>query len=159
MAASALASALTSPPARRHAPTPKVESIEDYTDNMLGHIFRVTVDSSRATDSHGHRLVFLPNLSQDLQESGEPLKLTVDILDTAIVEAASLAPAGKPVMEFLLPCWKRVTKAIKVLRSPGPEKEGVLKEARRICFSNCIFALTMPELFRYFFYFCSRILS
>jgi ubiquitin conjugation factor E4 B len=149
MAASALASALTAPPARRHATTPRIESIEDYTDNMLGHIFRVTVDSNRTTDSHGHKLVFLPNLSQDLQESQQPLKLTIDVIDSAIVEAASLAPANKPVMDYLLPCWKRVTKAIKVIRSPGPEKESVLREARRICFSNCIFAVTMPELFRY----------
>jgi ubiquitin conjugation factor E4 B len=149
MAASALASALTAPPARRQATTPRIESIEDYTDNMLGHIFRVTVDSNRTTDSHGHKLVFLPNLSQDLQESQQPLKLTIDVIDSAIVEAASLAPANKPVMDYLLPCWKRVTKVIKVLRSPGPEKESVLREARRICFSNCIFAVTMPELFRY----------
>lgn len=149
MAASALASALTAPPARRQATTPRIESIEDYTDNILGHIFRVTVDSNRTTDSHGHKLVFLPNLSQDLQESQQPLKLTIDVIDSAIVEAASLAPANKPVMDYLLPCWKRVTKAIKVLRSPGQEKESVLREARRICFSNCIFAVTMPELFRY----------
>lgn len=116
---------------------------------MLSHIFRVTADPSRTTDTHGHKLAFLPQLSQDLQESGAPLKLSIDVLDGAIVEAATATPQSIPILDYLLPCWKRVTRMIKLLRNPTPEKLEVLKEARRICFSNCIFALTMPELFRY----------
>lgn len=143
-----LASAPTSTPARKQM-TPKVESIEDFTDNMLSHIFRVSVDSSRTMDTHGHRLLFLPGLSQDLQESGAPLKLSPDVLDSAIVEAATAFPQGKPILHYLLPCWRRVVHAMKILRTPSPERHEALREARRICFSNCIFALTMPELFRY----------
>jgi ubiquitin conjugation factor E4 B len=117
---------------------------------MLSHIFRVTVDPNRTTDTHGHKLALLPGLSQDLQDSGDPLKLTVDVLDSAIVEAAAATPESKPILDYLLPCWRRVIKTLRILRTPAPEKLEVLKEARRICFSNCIFALTVPELFRYF---------
>jgi ubiquitin conjugation factor E4 B len=132
---------------RKHAP-PKEESIEDYADKMLSQILRITLDPTREADVHGHKLTFLPNLSQDLQESGAPLKLSADVLDSAIVEAATAAPSSRPILDYLIPCWHRVIRAIKVFRGPAPEKEEVLREARRICFSNCIFALTMPELFR-----------
>lgn len=114
---------------------------------MLSHIFRVTANPDRTTDTHGHKLSFLPGLSQDLQDSGAPLKLSIDVLDGAIVEAATATPQSTPVLDYLLPCWKRVTRTIKLIRNPAPEKLEVLKEARRICFSNCIFAVTMPELF------------
>ena len=120
----------------------------DYADKMLSQILRITLDPTREADVHGHKLTFLPNLSQDLQESGAPLKLSADVLDSAIVEAATAAPSSRPILDYLIPCWHRVIRAIKVFRGPAPEKEEVLREARRICFSNCIFALTMPELFR-----------
>jgi ubiquitin conjugation factor E4 B len=145
-----LAKGQTPPPPRKQT-QPRVESLEDFANNMLGHIFRVTADPSRTTDTHGHKLAFLPQLSQDLQESDAPLRLSIDVLDGAIVEAATATPPSVPVLDYLLPCWKRVTRTIKLLRNPTPEKLEVLKEARRICFSNCIFALTMPELFRYCF--------
>jgi len=151
-----LAKDQTPPPPRKQT-QPRVESLEDFANNMLGHIFRVTADSSRTTDTHGHKLAFLPQLSQDLQESGAPLQLSIDVLDGAIVEAATATPQSTPILDYLLPCWKRVTRAIKLIRNPTPEKLEVLKEARRICFSNCIFALTMPELFRYGI--CSSIAS
>lgn len=122
--------------------------MEDYADRILSTVFRVAVDPSRETDQSGHRLSFLPSLSRELTEEGVPLKLSIDRLEEAIMEAATAYPHERPLLEYLLPCWKRVTKALKVLRGPAPQKEGMLKEARRLCFSNCIFALTMPELFR-----------
>jgi ubiquitin conjugation factor E4 B len=145
-----LAKGQTPPPPRKQTQS-RVESLEDFANNMLSHIFRVTADPNRTADTHGHKLVFLPGLSQDLQDSGAPLKLSIDVLDGAIVEAATATPQSTPVLDYLLPCWKRVTRTIKLLRNPAPEKLEVLKEARRICFSNCIFAVTMPELFRYLF--------
>jgi ubiquitin conjugation factor E4 B len=128
---------------------PRVESSEDFANNVLSHIFRVTADPERTTDTHGHKLAFLPGLSQDLRESGAALKLSIDVLDGAIVEAATATPQSAPILDYMLACWKRVTRAIKLLRKPDPDKVDTLKEARRICFSNCIFALTMPELFRF----------
>ncbi|KAB5586053.1 putative ubiquitin fusion degradation protein [Coniochaeta sp. 2T2.1] len=135
------------PPPPRKQTQPRAESLEDFADNMLSHIFRVTADPDRTTDSHGHKLAFLPGLNADLQESGSPLKLSIDLLDGAIVEAATATPQSTPILDYMLACWKRVTRMIKGLRNPSPEKLEVLKEAKRICFSNCIFAVTMPELF------------
>jgi ubiquitin conjugation factor E4 B len=137
----------TAPPPRKHTPAAP-ETIDDYADRMLSTIFRVSVDASRTTDSHGHRLTFLPNLSGDLAEGGAPLKLSVGHLEEAIMEAATAFPHDRPLFDYLLPCWKRVVRTLKLFRGPAPEKEALLREARRLCFSNCIFALTVPELFR-----------
>lgn len=64
------------------------------------------------------------------------------------MEAGSLYPPNEPLFEYFLACWKRVIK-YKILRAPTPEKEEAVKEAKRLCFSNCIFAITMPEMFGY----------
>jgi ubiquitin conjugation factor E4 B len=136
------------PPPRRQVP-PKEESSDDYADRVLCSVFRVTLDPSRDTDSFGHKLTFLPILSQELAGENTPLKLSADRLDEAIVEAATAYPHNQPLLNYLLPCWKRVNKALKLLRGPAPQKEEVLKEAKRLCFSNCIFAISVPELFRY----------
>ncbi|KAK4157667.1 ubiquitin elongating factor core-domain-containing protein [Chaetomidium leptoderma] len=135
----------TAPP--RKQPSAAPETIEDYADRMLSTIFRVSVDLNRVTDSHGHRLTFLPNLSGDLADEGSPVKLSVGRLEEAIMEAATAFPHDRPLFDYLLPCWKRVVRTLKVFRGPAPEKEALLKETRRLCFSNCIFALTVPELF------------
>jgi len=138
--------AATTPPRKQ---TPREESFEDYSDRILSTIFRVSVDPNKTADGHGHKLIFLSNLSQELADEGAPLKLSVERIEQAIVEGASSIPHNRPLFDYLLPCWKRVNRALKLLRGPAPEKEAMLKEARRLCFSNCIFALTMPELFRY----------
>lgn len=147
-------SSATPPPLRKlQNTTPKAdEPIEDYADRILSSIFRITLDRNKTTDLHGHKLVFLEQLAADLESDGLPLKISIDRLDEAIMEAARQVPHSRPLFEYLLPCWKRVTRAIKSFRA-GPnahlarEKEALLKEARRLCFSNCIFALTIPDLF------------
>ncbi|SPQ20412.1 e70e2b0f-7e15-4eb0-a36e-0c2f4fc09463 [Thermothielavioides terrestris] len=143
---SASSSRPASAPPRKQA-SGASETIEDYADRVLSSIFRVTVDPSRTADSYGHKLTYLPNLGRDLADEGSPLKLSVGRLEEAIMEAATAFPHERPLLDYLLPCWKRVTRTLKMLRGPAPEKEALLKEARRLCFSNCIFALTVPELF------------
>ncbi|KAK4451827.1 ubiquitin conjugation factor E4 [Podospora aff. communis PSN243] len=133
------------PPRKQHPQ--KEEPIEDYADRILMNIFKITVDPSRETDSTGNRLTYLPNLAQELADEDAPLKLSVDRLEEAIMEAATAWPAEKPLFDYLLPCWKRAIRAFRLLRGPAPQKEEILKEARRLCFSDCIFAVTMPELF------------
>jgi ubiquitin conjugation factor E4 B len=142
------------PPRKTNTPassaTSTTESIEDYADRVLSNIFRVSVDNSRTVDSHGHKLTFLPGLSSELaEEDGGSLKLSIGRLEEAIMEAATAVPRDRPVFEYLLGCWKRVIRTLKTLRGSAmlQEKEALLREARRLCFSNCIFALTMPELF------------
>lgn len=124
------------------------ESIEDWADKNLSHIFRITVDPHRSVDSHGHRLRFLPDLHKELQDEERPLKLGLDSIDSAILEATTAIPQDKALLDYLLPCWKRAVRAIKSLRKPTLDKEEILKEARRLCMSHCAFALTMPDLYR-----------
>ncbi|KAK4213002.1 ubiquitin elongating factor core-domain-containing protein [Rhypophila decipiens] len=145
------ASSATPPPLRKQANTPKPdESIEDYADRVLGTLFRITLDRNKTTDLNGHRLTYLEGLAAELESDGLPLKFSVDRLEEAIMEAAREVPHSKPLFGYLLPCWKRTARAIKSFRGGSAlaaEKEQILKEARRLCFSNCIFALTIPDLF------------
>ncbi|KAK3898619.1 ubiquitin elongating factor core-domain-containing protein [Staphylotrichum tortipilum] len=136
-----------SAPPRKQTPSSAQETIDDYADRVLSAVFRITVDPTRTADSYGHRLTFLNDLSSELAAEGAPLKLSVGRLEEALMEFASALPHDRPLFEYLLPCWKRLVRTIKLLRNPAPEKEALLKEARRLCFSNCIFAITVPELF------------
>lgn len=135
------------PPAKRHAP----ESFEDWSDKTISQIFRVTTDEKKLTDLHGRKLTFLPDLTAELHEQNPsgPLRLSSDVIEQAILEAASAVPHDKPLMDYMLPCWKRVIQAKKSLRAPTPEKEQLLLEAKRMCMSYCLFAVSLPDLFGY----------
>lgn len=140
-------SGTTMPPARRHAP----ESLEDWADKTISQIFRATVDDKKQTDVHGRKLTFLPGVRAELQEQnpGGPVRLSTEVVDQVILEAGSAFPHEKPLMEYMIPCWKRVLQTKKSLRAPTPEKEAVLLEVKRLCMSYCLFAVTLPVLFGY----------
>ncbi len=133
------------PVKKAHAAT--AESLEDWSDRVLSDVFLVTLDEKRKTDVRGTRLTYLPELRTDLEQSGEPVKLSTSSIDVALLEAAKHVPRSKALLDYFLPCWKRVMRASRPSRRPSPEKEAVLHEAKRLCMSNCIFALTMPEYF------------
>jgi ubiquitin conjugation factor E4 B len=97
----------------------------------------------------GHRLTFLPTLNEEMNEEGEPLKLTTSNLDQAIMEAAGLWPHEKPLLDYLLPCWKRAVKAASSSKSPTGPRLDVHEEAKRLALSNCLFSFTLPDLFGY----------
>ena len=131
-------------------PGGKEEKLEDWSDRVLSDIFRVTLDETRSAESRGSsaKLTYLPELRSELEQSNEPLKLTASSIDVAILEAARYVPTSRALLDYLLPCWKRVIRALKFAsRRPNPERDGVLNEAKRLCMSNCIFAVTMPEYF------------
>ena len=121
--------------------------MELWQDRNLRAIFRVTLQPEDTRDAHGHRLIFLASTREDL-ESGPTILLNVDSLDGAIPEAASKASEGK-TFEYLLTCFKRVSRVIRGTKYTGPDdpKHEILREARRLCMSYCIFAVTMPEMF------------
>lgn len=123
------------------------ESIEQWESRILCSIFRVTLDPKQKTDASHHQLIFLPQLRQELEDEEAPVVLTKERLDSAILEAASAIPSSRPVLDYLLPCWKRVIKALRGLRDHSGGKDAVLKEAKRLCMSNCVFAVEMPELY------------
>ncbi|KAL8881645.1 MAG: hypothetical protein Q9198_001190, partial [Flavoplaca austrocitrina] len=124
------------------------ETLPEWEDKILRAIFRLTLDSSVRNDGHGHPLNFVRSVRQELEDQRQPIQLETAILDQAILEAASNVSKITP-LDYLLACWKRVTGQLK--HHKGNRAEGkkleVLKEARRLCMSYCIFAITMPEMF------------
>lgn len=137
----------TSTPPRKHTTEAKEESIEEFETRSLTNIFRFTLDPDRPKDFSGNKLTYLPSLKQELEESGDAVRLSVGCLDSALMEAISQIPGNKAPLEYLLPCWKRVLRATKSLRGYASEKDILLKEAKRLCMSSCIFSVTMPELY------------
>lgn len=143
----------SAPPAQK--PTPqlvqqqqqKSETDEDYANRVLSQVFRVSVDPHHMTTPQGQRLIFLPNLNQELNDSGDSLKLSIGNLDQAIIEACSSWTLTKPLLEYLLPCWKRVVRASSTAKNVSAPRQEILDEAKRLCMSNCLFALTMPALY------------
>ncbi|OQD67991.1 hypothetical protein PENPOL_c003G03794 [Penicillium polonicum] len=135
------------PSAPSTPPPQKIESIEAFEDRTLSAVFRVTLKEEGQRDIHGNR-TYLPGLRSELQGEGQDLRIQVAVLDQALLEAASKAERQRP-LDYLLPCWKRITKLYKGLRRTGDNdpKYQVLCEARRLCMSYCIFAITMPEMF------------
>ena len=125
-----------------------VESDEDYVDRIISSVFRITVNPHKMSINQGAKLMFLPNLNEELNEAGDHLKFTISNLDTAILEAASNnVPHSTPLMDYFLPCWKRAHKLSTQSKAPSGPRFDVHEEARRLAMSNCLFALTMPDLY------------
>jgi ubiquitin conjugation factor E4 B len=130
----------------RTSTKPQELSLEAWEDRTIGAIFRITLNEGRTQDLHGHLLHFASGAKADLEEEGRPLRFTTDILDSAILEAASSHTQGT-AMEYLLSCWKRVAKLCSNHANKTDAKHDILKEAQRLCFSYCMFAATMPDMF------------
>ena len=138
----------------RPSPGTATQTPELWEDRILSDVFRVTLDSEHQKDIHGHRLRFLQDTKQDMVESGQSdadIRLSTAVLDQVIVEAASNLGKNVRPLDYLLGCWKRVTREYKHLRRGGERDNGprllVIKEARRLCMSYCIFAITIPDMF------------
>ena len=124
------------------------ETLESWEDRTLGAIFRLTLDDNTRQDVHGHNLQYVGSVKEDLEEQGEPIRFSTAVLDQAILDAASSLGKTTP-LDYLLACWKRVSRqfrGFKAGRSEDP-KFAIIKEARRLCMSYCMFAVTMPDMF------------
>ena len=139
----------TQSPAPKTHKTPLDEDINIYENRILGQIFRITVDPDHRVDASGHKLIYLPNLRRELEEEHAEIRLSIDRLDSALLEACSSIPHNRSVLDYMLPCWKRAVKAQKGLRGYANGRDNILKEAKRLCMSNCVFAVEVPELFRF----------
>ena len=124
------------------------EPLDVWTHKTLSNIFRLTLDPNSRKDVLGHPLYYVQGVKDDLEEQGTAIQLSTDILDQAILEAASNQEKSTP-LDYLLSCWKRVSRQFRAAKSPKIEeaKMAVIKEARRLCMSYCIFAVTMPDMF------------
>ncbi|EGX88923.1 ubiquitin conjugation factor E4 [Cordyceps militaris CM01] len=141
--------ATVAPPPPRKQPAPQTaESDELYTHRVLTNVFRVSVDPHHMSSPHaaGVRLTFLPGLNEELNAAGESLRLSTATLDQAIIEACSSWPEDKPLLNYLLPCWKRAVKQA-AQKTSSVTRHRVHEEAKRLCMSNCLFAITMPDLY------------
>ncbi|KAB8246848.1 ubiquitin elongating factor core-domain-containing protein [Aspergillus flavus] len=130
-------------------PPPRAEeSIEAFEDRTLSAVFKLTLKEDRQRDIHGQRLTYLSGLKSELEEQGRDLRIETAVLDQALLEAASNAPQQKP-LDYLLPCWRRISRLHKGFRRAREDdpKFKVICEARRLCLSYCMFAITMPEMF------------
>lgn len=124
------------------------ESLEAWEDRTLGAIFRLSLKPEVTQDSHGHPLHYVGSVRADLEEQGSPVRLSTETLDQAILEAASNL-GETPPLDYLLACWKRVSRQYRAFKAGSTEdpKYNIIKEARRLCMSYCIFAVTMPDMF------------
>jgi ubiquitin conjugation factor E4 B len=121
--------------------------MEIWEDRQLGHIFRLSLKPEVTRDGASQPLHYIAGVREDLLEQNEPLQLKTGLLDQALPEAASLLKGITP-LDYLLACWKRISKACRSMRTDIEDpKYLVLIEARRLCMSYCIFAITMPEMF------------
>ena len=141
-------------PMKRSSPTTErpssraEESLQEWEDRILGNIFRLSLNADATADSHGHHLDYVKGVREDLEEQGGAVRLSTGVLDQAILEAASKVGKRAP-LDYLLECWKRVSRQFKSFRGERvlDPKYDIIKEARRLCMSYCIFAVTMPDMF------------
>lgn len=140
----------SSTPTPSKRPTPRSEeTLEPFEDRTLRALFCITLDENQQKDIHGQKLTFLSELKSELEEEGSAVRVSVGVLDQAILEAASNTGRNPP-LHYLLPCWKRVRRLLKGFRKTSDDdpKFAVISEAKRLCLSYCIFAITMPDMFK-----------
>lgn len=135
-------------PIRRIRTPAGLEFSDVWEDKILSAIFRLTLDPETLQAGSGYALHYVAGVREDLLEQGSSVKLSLVQLEQAILEAASNLEGMTP-LRYLLGCWKRVSRQLRSFKgySQNDPKISVLKEARRICFSYCIFAATMPDMF------------
>jgi ubiquitin conjugation factor E4 B len=109
---------------------------------------RLTLDPEQTRDVHGQQLYFVGGLRQELEEEGKPIMLTTETLEQAIMEAGTNLGEKLP-LDWLLESWKRLTRLNRGFKERGPANKRwvTVQEARRLCMSWCIFAITTPEIF------------
>ena len=124
------------------------ESIDEWENKVLGGIFALTFNPNTGQSIHSHSWHYIPGVKADLEEQGEAVRLSTAVLDQAIVEATLNAGKSTP-LDYLLGCWKRVSKMFRIYKGASAEnaRYKIVKEARRLCMSYCIFAVTMPDMF------------
>jgi ubiquitin conjugation factor E4 B len=124
------------------------ESLEDWENRVLSGVFGITLNPKITQDGHGNALHYLAGVQSDLEEQGEVVRVSTGVLEQAIVEVASNLQKRTP-LDYLLGCWKRVSRLFRSFKGAGAEdlKYRIIKEARRLCMSYCIFAVTMPDMF------------
>jgi ubiquitin conjugation factor E4 B len=142
-------------PSRTESPGPSSRAGEtkgQFEDRTLRNIFRLSLDPDILHDIHGHKLHYLEGLRQEIEDGaeGQEVWMRTDLLEQAIMEAGSQTLGGRTTpIDYLFGCWKRISRLSKGFKDRTPEnpKWVIVQEARRLCMSWCIFAITTPEIF------------
>ena len=132
---------------RPHKSVRRPEPIDDFTDNYLARVFRISVNPTKTVDVNGHNLHFLDSSSAELEESGVPLKLTLGNLDQYIFEWGASIPHSRSLFAALLHCYQRASEFLGTMSRASRERQNVAREAKRLAVSHCIFSLTLPDLY------------
>ncbi|KKY18884.1 putative ubiquitin fusion degradation protein [Phaeomoniella chlamydospora] len=135
--------------ASARSPSRAGETVQAWEDRTLRAVFRLTLDPARTVDANGHQLYYLSNLRSELENENKEMRISIDVLEQAIMEAPSRLKGTTP-MDYLLSCWKRINRLSKGAKRPteGEDKKfNIIQEARRLCVSWCVFAITTPDIF------------
>lgn len=119
-------------------------------DKQLRHLLRISLDPDRRVDAQGHALQYLPDLREELLAETGSVLLATQHLDQALTELGTLAASrNRDPFDTLLACWKRMAKAHRTARGMSTKTARIdtLTEARRLCMSYCVFAVTLPDMF------------
>lgn len=124
------------------------ESIDDWESKVLGGIFALTFDPNLKRDPPSFLWHYIPGVKSDLEEQGEAVRLSPAVLDQAIIEV-TLNLGKRHPLDYLLECWRRASGVLKLYKGVSAENAQykIVKEARRLSMSYCIFAMTMPDMF------------
>lgn len=133
---------------RQPAETRPSETTEQWEDRILRGIFRFSLDPEQTRDQNGHVLHVLTNLREEIESDGGDLKLRVDLLEQAIMEAGpNLGPISPH--NWLFACWKRASRIAKGIKEKTPDnkKWEIAVETRKLVFNWCFLSLSTPEIF------------
>jgi len=138
-------------PAKRdfsNVPRQAADSFADWEDKILGTLFRVTLEPNKSVDVHGHPLYYLSGVREELESEASSMRMNTGLLEQGLIEAGSNQGKTQP-LDYFLACWKRIARHLRSMRAGDPQdpKVNIVKEARRLCMSYCIFAITIPDMF------------
>lgn len=91
-------------------------------------------------------------LCMTLLISGSAIRLTIGILDQAILSLVSSSLLKSTPFDYLLSCWKRAAHLQRNMRpgvESGDHKSRVLAEAKRMAMCYAEYCITMPDMFEY----------
>ncbi|KAL4069954.1 ubiquitin elongating factor core-domain-containing protein [Scleroderma yunnanense] len=165
---------LPSVPLKRKLPQTAAQKVDlpTWEDETISQIFKVTLDRSTAERSN-YDLVWLKNLEAELVSEGDiqssPPRLSGEILDRLLIARLELdpqamsddleyvavlasLPAQVTVFEYLVGCWKRLTKARSNLSKKNPVNEmkqasALLEKTRELVISYAGLNIQEPEMF------------
>ncbi|KAI9676772.1 MAG: hypothetical protein M1829_002867 [Trizodia sp. TS-e1964] len=124
-------------------------SLESWEHKTLSSIFRISLDAENVQDANGNSLHYVAGVRKELEDRADGLLIDLSVIDQSLLEVGSQTELRVSPFEYFLACWKRVLKHYRAAKKniASDPKIEILREARRLCMSYCIFAVNLPEMF------------